>query len=70
MLFTINLARGLIIKGDLFRDEKQYAKAIEYYTKATQLNKADYESFNNRANVYMELGKLDSAYIDYKNALA
>src|SRR5215203_105498 len=57
-------------RADLFRDEKQYAKAIEYYTKATQLNKADYESFNNRANIYMELGKLDSAYIDYKNVLA
>ena len=57
-------------RADLFRDEKQYAKAIEYYAKAIQLNKADYESFNNRANVYMELGKLDSAYIDYKNVLA
>ena len=63
-------ARAYNKRADLFRDEKQYAKAIEYYAKATQLNKADYESFNNRANVYMQLGKLDSAYIDYKNALA
>jgi tetratricopeptide (TPR) repeat protein len=54
----------------LFRDEKQYAKAIEYFTKAVQLNKVDHESYNNRANTYMDLNKLDSAYIDYQNALA
>jgi len=63
-------SRAYNSRGNLFRDEKQYAKAIEYYTKAIQINKIDHESYNNRANVYMDLNKLDSAYIDYKNALA
>src|SRR6187402_313784 len=63
-------SRAYNSRGNLFRDEKQYEKAIEYYTKAIQVNKIDHESFNNRANVYLDLNKLDSAYIDYKNALA
>jgi len=63
-------SRAYNSRGNLFRDEKQYVKAIEYYTNAIQINKVDHESFNNRANVYMDLNKLDSAYIDYKNALA
>ena len=63
-------SRAYNSRGNLFRGEKQYAKAIEYYTKAIQINKIDHESFNNRANVYLDQNKLDSAYIDYKNALA
>jgi tetratricopeptide (TPR) repeat protein len=55
-------SRAYNSRGNLFRDEKQYGKAIEYYTKAIQLNKVDHESFNNRANVYVDLNKFDSAY--------
>ncbi len=63
-------SRAYNSRGNLFREEKQYDKARDYYTKATQLNRADHESFNNRANIYMDLNKFDSAYIDYKSALA
>ena len=63
-------SRAYSSRGNLYREEKQYAKAIEYFTKATQLNKVDHESYNNRANTYMDLNKLDSAYMDYRNALA
>ena len=63
-------SRAYNSRGNLFRDERQYAKAIEYYSKAIQVNMVDHESFNNRANVYMDLNKFDSAYLDYKNALA
>jgi len=63
-------SRAYNSRGNLFRDERQYAKAIEYYSKAIQVNMIDHESFNNRANVYMDLNKFDSAYMDYKNALA
>lgn len=49
---------------------RNYQVAIEYYTKAIRDNKIDHESFNNRANIYMDLNKFDSALLDYKNAIA
>jgi tetratricopeptide (TPR) repeat protein len=54
----------------LFRHEKKYDLAIEYYTKALQLNVIDYESYLNRANVYFDLNKPDLAFQDYKKALS
>lgn len=63
-------SRAYSSRAELYGNEKQYAKAIEYYTKAVQLNKADHEAFNNRANIYLDLNKFDSAYIDYRNALS
>ena len=46
-----------------------YNKAIAYYNQAIKLNAIDHESFNNKANIYMDLNKFDSAYIEYKNSL-
>lgn len=46
-----------------------YKKAIEYYTEAVKLNAIDQESYNNRANIYMDLNKFDSALIDYRHSL-
>ena len=48
---------------------KNYNKAIEYYSEAVQLNKIDHESYNNRANVYIDINKFDLAMQDYKNSL-
>ena len=46
-----------------------YRKAIDFYTQAIKLNAIDHESYNNRANIYMDLNKFDSAFINYKQAL-
>jgi tetratricopeptide (TPR) repeat protein len=46
-----------------------FRKAIDYYSQAIKLNAIDHESYNNRANIYIDMGKLDSAFIDYNNAL-
>jgi protein O-mannosyl-transferase len=50
--------------------EQLYRRAIEYYSKAISLNVIDHESYNNRANIYTDLNKPDSALPDYKQALA
>jgi len=46
-----------------------YRKAIDYYTSAIRLNAIDQESYNNRANIYMDMNKFDSAVIDYKESI-
>jgi len=48
---------------------KNYQKAIDYYTEAVKLNAIDHESYNNRANIYMDQNKFDAALADYKQAL-
>jgi tetratricopeptide (TPR) repeat protein len=49
---------------------KNYDQAIAYYSEAVRINKIDHESYNNRANIYMDLNKFDLAHQDYKSALA
>lgn len=56
-------------RGLLLRKEKEYNKAVEYYTKAIQMNIADHEPYINRGNVYFDLKKYDLAYADYIKAL-
>ncbi len=48
---------------------KIYNKAIEYYSEAIELNKIDHESYNNRANIYIDMSKFDLAMQDYKSSL-
>jgi len=48
---------------------KNYQKAIDYYTEAVKLNAIDHESYNNRANIYMDQNKFGNAIVDYKQAL-
>jgi tetratricopeptide (TPR) repeat protein len=48
---------------------KNYQQAIDYYTEAIKLNVIDHESYNNRANIYMDQNKFDNAIIDYRQAL-
>ena len=49
---------------------KNYQQAIDYYTEAIKLNAIDHESYNNRANIYMDLNKFDTALINYRLALS
>lgn len=76
-------SRAYSLRGRIFREESKNLRrenrineagqasrqAIEYYTQAIKINAADHESYNNRANIYMDLNKLDSALPDYKQSL-
>ena len=48
---------------------KNYKQAIDYYTEAVKLNAIDHESYNNRANIYMDQNNFSAAIVDYKQAL-
>jgi len=48
---------------------KNYQQAINYYTEAVKINSIDHESYNNRANIYMDQNNFNAAIIDYKQAL-
>ena len=48
---------------------KNYQQAINYYTEAVKLNAIDHESYNNRANIYMDQNNFSAAIVDYKQAL-
>jgi len=48
---------------------KNYQQAINYYTEAVKLNAIDHESYNNRANIYMDQNNFNAAIADYKQAL-
>ena len=62
-------SRAYSARATLFRKDKNYSKALEYYSQAIKLNAIDHESYNNMANIYMDLNKFDSALINYKEAL-
>lgn len=63
-------ARAYDNRAVLFREENNYDKAIEYYTKAIEINSADNEAYTNRGNVYFDQQKSDLAYSDFKKALS
>lgn len=63
-------SRAYSARATLFRKDKNYKQAIDYYTEAIKLNAIDHESYNNIANIYMDLNKPDTALINYKQALA
>jgi tetratricopeptide (TPR) repeat protein len=48
---------------------KNYQQAINYYTEAVKINAIDHESYNNRANIYMDQNNFNAALVDYKQAL-
>ena len=48
---------------------KNYQQAINYYTEAVKLNAIDHESYNNRANIFMDQNNFNAAIVDYKQAL-
>ncbi|HKB44419.1 MAG TPA: tetratricopeptide repeat protein [Chitinophagaceae bacterium] len=57
-------------RAGLFNDEKDFTKALEYYTEALKLNAIDKEAYTNRGNIYFNSVRVDLAYQDYKKALS
>jgi tetratricopeptide (TPR) repeat protein len=63
-------AKAYAIRAMLLRKEKNYDLAIDYYNRALQLDKSDYELYSNRGNVYFDLKKPELAISDYRQALS
>ncbi len=57
-------------RGLIYKKENQYPKAIEMYTMAIKLNKAEKEALVNRGNVYFNEKKYELAIEDYNKCLA
>lgn len=56
-------------EGNYFYKEKNFAKAIECYEKAIQLEPSEVLYYNNKAAVYIELKDLDGALAAVEAAL-
>ncbi len=56
-------------KADKFHDEKEYTQAINYYSKALELDIQNYQTFYNRGRCYEENGNKQEALNDYTNAI-
>ena len=58
--------RALIFKNE----ERNFQKAVEYYTLAIGINVVDHEAYTNRGNIYFETAQYDIAKQDYLKALS
>ena len=55
--------------GKLFHDQKIYDKAISFYNKSFESNPKNDMSQYNIGNIYLTLGKLESAIENFKRAV-
>ncbi|MBM7625151.1 tetratricopeptide (TPR) repeat protein [Sporohalobacter salinus] len=53
----------------LYRKKQAFKKAIEYYTKAINLNNNYYGAYFNRSLVYRDIGKIDKALEDLNKCI-
>lgn len=58
-----------VTKGDLLYKSQNYEAALISFNRAIELNPSRPQSYNNRANVYVALGKNREAIADYTKAL-
>ena len=57
-------------RAQIYNEEKNFPKALEYYSEAIKLNTVDNEAYTNRGNIYFNSGKMDLAFQDYRMALS
>ena len=57
-------------RGYEAQENKQFDAAIEWYTKAIELNDEFAGAYNNRGNTYQDLKKYEKALADYNKAIA
>jgi outer membrane protein OmpA-like peptidoglycan-associated protein len=68
---SLNTAKGIYtIKGDYYRDHRNYVFAINNYSKATKQNPKDVSAMLGMAEAYHKLGKDNLACQWYRKALA
>jgi tetratricopeptide (TPR) repeat protein len=63
-------AKAYRARAAMFRDDKEYNNAVEYYSKALELDVADYESYCDRGTIFMDLKEYNRAYSDYRSSIA
>jgi tetratricopeptide (TPR) repeat protein len=56
--------------GDVYARNKNYPKAVEEFTKATQINPNYADAYHNLANTYQTIGQTDKAIENYQKALS
>jgi len=56
-------------RGNVYRDLKQYPKALNDYNKAISLDPSHVKAYNNRGNIYYEQKKYQQALNDYNQCL-
>lgn len=54
----------------LFWEEKNYEKAVEYYSRVFEISPYEYRTYTNRGEVYLEQNKPGLAYGDFTKALS
>ena len=57
-------------RAALYREEKNDTKAIEYYTKAIEINTADHEAYTSRGIIYFNQQKFDLAFADFNKSIS
>jgi tetratricopeptide (TPR) repeat protein len=57
-------------KGNVLRRMERFNDALEFYTKALEINSGEYEIFLNRALVLASLGRKVEAAVDFQSAAA
>ena len=58
------------IRWEIYRELKEYQKAIADYNQTLSLNPDDTFAYNNRGNVYAQLKDYQKAIADYNKALS
>ena len=54
----------------IFKEEKNDTKAIEYYTKAIEINVANHDAYTSRGIIYFNQQKFDLAFADFNKAIS
>ena len=57
------------VKGLIYQNRRNYARALEHYTEALRLNPRLAEAYNNRGNVYNIMSEPDCAIKDFTKAI-
>lgn len=55
--------------GRLYKNENDFDKALEMYTRAIKINKAEKEALVNRGNLYLQMNRPELALADYNACL-
>jgi tetratricopeptide (TPR) repeat protein len=56
--------------GDVYARQQNYAKAIEEFQKAIEINPNYADAYHNLANTYQQIGQKDAAMANYEKALS
>ncbi len=67
---TVGDSTDYFLKGLKAHENGDYEKALKLYNKQLKMFPSDYRAFNNRGNLYVEIGKEEKGMQDYEKALS